>query len=95
MIIGCLTKLVFFPMKAPRKFALLFLTVSAGLVVFQNLEQTDISFLLWHGEMPLVTLLMFVLLAGVAIGYLLGWKKPPRRAENEPEEKVSPNAKYQ
>ncbi|MFT5288287.1 MAG: putative integral membrane protein [Planctomycetota bacterium] len=95
MIIGCLTKLVFLPMKAPRKFALLALTVSAGLVVIQNAEQTDISFLFWDGEMPLVMLLMSVLVAGVAIGYLLGWKKPPRRSENEPVEKVSPNAKYQ
>ena len=43
--------------------------------------------------MPLVVLLLFVLLTGIGIGYLLGWKKPPRRAEAPPEE--TPTGKYQ
>ena len=97
MVVGCLTKAVFFPMKSPRKFALLTLAALATWVVLQNFDATQISFLLWTGEMPLVILLLFVLLTGISIGYLLGWKKPPRRSESkgEEEEEISPSAKYQ
>ena len=95
MVIGCLAKAVFFPMKSPRKFALLSLAALAALVVFQNFGQTELSLLFWSGEMPLVILILFVLLTGISIGYLLGWKKPPRRAETKTEDEVSPSAKYQ
>ena len=93
MVFGCLTRLAFFPMKSPRKFALIGLVALAGVVVLQNSAQTELSFLIWSGQMPLVVLLLFVLLTGIGIGYLLGWKKPPRRAEAPPEE--TPTGKYQ
>lgn len=94
MVIGCLTRLAFFPMKSPRKFALLTLAVLAAVIVLQNFTQTQLSFLFWSGEMPLVMLLVFVLLTGIGIGYLLGWKKPPQR-NKEVASEAAPTGKYQ
>lgn len=95
MVFGCLTKVVFFPVKAPRKFALLTLGALAAIVVLQNFGPAELSFLFWSGEMPLVILLLFVLGIGAGIGYLLGWKKPPRRAESTETDEPAAAGKYQ
>jgi len=90
MVLGCFTRLAFFPMKSPRKFALITLAVLATVVVLQNFSQTQLTVLFWSGEMPLVILLLLVLALGMGIRYLLGWKRPPRqkgegKAAAEPE----------
>lgn len=54
------------------KFAItMFLAALLGIFMLQNIEQVQVSFLLWSISMPRVIMLFFVISIGIAIGWLL------------------------
>ncbi|NNC67088.1 MAG: LapA family protein [Gammaproteobacteria bacterium] len=50
---------------------IIFLAALIGLFVLQNIEQVQVSFLFWSISMSRAIMLFFVILTGIAIGWLL------------------------
>ncbi|HUT39960.1 MAG TPA: LapA family protein [Gammaproteobacteria bacterium] len=71
-----------------KLFSILLLVALASIFIVQNAEVVELRFLFWKVVMSRALMFVFIMLTGIAVGWLLHshmWHKQRRKEQNLPE----------